>query len=381
MLSEATKLDWIETESEIEALIKEAELIKKYRPKYNYLMRDDKSYFFVGVTREKFPRIFITHQPKNLQTANFIGPFTNGGALKSTLRLLRKVFPYCTCRKPHKRLCLNTEIGRCLGCCCLKQNVATNKRSLVSCNLRYRGNIRGLTLILCGKKQNLLADFKKQMREAARREDFEKAAKLRDQVAGVENVFAHRWVLENKLHGWYLDWRKVEENIQKLLGINKKISRVEGYDISNISGKEATGSMVVFINGRPVKSEYRKFKIKTVHQINDVGMLREVVQRRLKHAEWSYPDLMLIDGGRPQLNAVITALKFSVFSFQFSKPFVTALAKREEELYTENRAQPIKLSTLPSETAFFFQRIRDEAHRFAKKYHHKLREVSYRAPR
>jgi len=118
MLEEATRLQIIKTDSEVEALIKEAELIKRYRPKYNALMRDDKTYFFVGVTREAFPKIFVTHQPVPKVRARYLGPFTSGTAVQGTLKLLRRVFPYCTCKRPHKRPCLNAELGRCLGYCC-----------------------------------------------------------------------------------------------------------------------------------------------------------------------------------------------------------------------------------------------------------------------
>ena len=388
MLQEATKLDWIETESEIDALLKEAEFIKKYRPKYNVLMRDDKNYFYVGVTLEEFPRIFITHQPQKVQSPklkikSYIGPFTSGAALKTVLKLLRKIFPYCTCKKPHRRFCLNAAMGRCLGCCCLK-NVTTIKRPLDSCNIRYQENIKNLVAVLSGRKKNLLKVLRKQMREAVNTQEFEKAAKFKDQAIGLENIFGHRQALEVRPSRGSLtsqDWNKIAFSIQTLLEIKRKISRVEGYDISNISGTEATGSMVVFIDGKPAKSEYRKFKIKTVSGSNDVSMLKEVIRRRLAHPEWSYPDLMLMDGGKPQLNAALATLKLEIRNLKSEIPKVMALAKREEELYTENRKTPIKLNTLPRDTKYFFQRVRDESHRFAKKYHHKLREILYREPR
>ena len=164
-----------------------------------------------------------------------------------------------------------------------------------------------------------------------------------------------------------------------MLKTEKKISRVEGYDISNISGTEATGSMVVFANGRPAKSEYRKFKIKTVRGANDVAMHYEVMRRRLAHREWPYPDIIVMDGGKPQLHAAVAALRVPRSKNQESRGIVlTALAKREEELYIEGRAMPVRLDSLSRDAMHFFQRVRDESHRFAKKYHHKLREMSYR---
>lgn len=209
------------------------------------------------------------------------------------------------------------------------------------------------------------------MRQAAKLREFERAAILRDQMLGLENIFSHP--LMPVLRSPRASWPKIEKIIQAVTGAKKKISRVEGYDISNISGTAATGSMVVFVNGIPEKSEYRKFKIKTVRQISDVDMLKEVVGRRLAHKEWQYPDLMVIDGGKPQLNVVRSVIT----SNQLLIIKLAALAKREEELYIEGRAKPILLSTLPTEAAFFFQRVRDESHRFATRYHHKLREKEF----
>ena len=410
MLEEAKNLQIIETESEVEALIKEAELIKKHLPKYNVLMRDDKNYFYIGFTKEVFPRILITHQldtrpksqipnPKSQTKSkiqklkheiNYMGPFTDGGALKITLRLLRRIFPYCTCKELHKRPCLNAEIGRCSGFCCLKRGQSQTARGLLQTEASsknqeaiYKKNIKNVTEILSGKKRQLLSQLKREMRETSKKQEFEKAAVLRDQIQGLENIFAHRLILKSRSPAGDRDFTTLENLLQTILQIQKQISRIEGYDISNISGHEATGSMVVFVkkpNGYfPDKSQYRKFKIKTVHQISDVDMIHEVVLRRLAHLEWRYPDLIIIDGGKQQLSTTLNAIRqFSILNFKFSKPIITALAKKEEELYTENRRFPIKLKKQPKEILHLFQRIRDESHRFAKKYHHKLREQKYK---
>src|SRR3990167_1179554 len=414
---------WRKNYSEkVRLMMKEAELIKKYHPKYNILMRDDKHYFYVGITREEFPRIFITHQPQTsikypvssikdknrplntkylILNTKYVGPFTSGTALHSTLRLLRRIFPYCICEINHKRPCLNSQIGRCPGCCCIQENVATNKRPLVSCNIQYRENIKNIIAVLEGRRRKILAELKREMRSAAKRHKFEEAAKLRDQIAGLKNIFEHRRPLEARLPrgsrtSTTVRWRKIEQILQSLLGTKNKISRVEGYDISNISGTDATGSMVVFINGVPAKSEYRKFKVKSVTGANDIAMHKEVMRRRLAHPEWQYPDLMVIDGGKAQLNAAIIAMTdrpktLNTGCFSVQHPVLTdsfrtvckhillvALAKREEELYIERKSTPIRLKKMPPEVMHFFQHIRDESHRFAKKYHHKLREIKYR---
>src|SRR3989338_5253242 len=352
MLAEATKVDWIETGSEIDALIKEAELIKAYITKYNILMRDDKNYFCVGITKEKFPRIFITHQPfasaQRQKIKEYIGPFTSGAALKSTLRLLRSVFPYCTCTEVHKRPCLNSEIGHCPGYCCFQpaqsSNIlhpptqAENVGTLEVNGKEYRKNIRGIIAVLCGRKKKLLAGLKREMREASKRREFEKAAKVRDQVLGLENIAGHSVLTNRELMQRPHDWSKIQKNLEIILGI--KVSRAEGYDISNISGTEATGSMVVFTEGRPDKDQYRKFKIGTVAEPNDIAMHKEVIKRRLQHPEWKFPDLMLIDGGKAQLNAALSVVKSSGLRIK-----VASLAKREEELYIEGKNLPIKLAS------------------------------------
>ena len=403
---EATSLDWIEVSSEIEALIREALFIKEHLPKYNILMRDDKNYFYVGITREEFPKIFVTHQSQQqgqitnnksqitkskrkattyyLQPTTYVGPFTSGSALRATLRILRRIFPYCTCFTPHKRPCLNSQIGRCPGFCCSKSQ---NQELGIRNHEEYKKNIKNITAVLSGKRTRLLTQLKKEMREAVKKQEFEKAAELRDSVAGLENVFEHKGVIEeaqiNHRHsrtfaGHRARWTKIEQTIQTILNSDTPITRVEGYDISNISGTSATGSMVVFINGLPEKSEYRKFKIKTIHQPSDVDMHREVMRRRLGHPEWPYPELMVIDGGKPQLNAVEKALQESGIRNQELGMKIVGLAKREEELYIEGRNVPVRLDSLPPDVMFFFQHVRDESHRFAKKYHHKLREISYK---
>lgn len=407
LLTDATTLEWIQTESEIDALLKEAELIKQYVPKYNIAMRDDKNYFYAGITKEEFPRIFLTHQPntriknqnspprrihgcypskakqlafnsriKNvkkthnskflIQDSIYVGPFTSGIALKTALRLLRKVFPYCTCKIKHKRPCLNAEIERCPGYCCILNSGLHIK---VKNQNGYRKNIKNIIAILCGKRKRLLTELKLEMRDTAKKQEFERATQLRDQIAGIENIFQHK-IIMSETKNFKTTWSKIRKDIQNILNTIKNISRVEGYDISNISGTKATGSMAVFIDGMPAKSEYRKFRIKTVHQPSDVDMLKEVIRRRIRHTEWQFPDLMLIDGGKPQLNAVNSIIR--------NRIPLAALAKKEEELYIKNRVLPIRLSILPQSTAFFFQRVRDESHRFAKKYHHKLREISLR---
>ena len=425
MLVEATSLRIIRAASEIEALLKEAELIKKWRPRYNVLMRDDKSYFYVAITKEIFPRIFVTHQPfkeriesrekrlgKGGQRANprsilyslpphYIGPFTDGGALYTTLKLLRRIFPYCTCKETHKRPCLASQIGKCLGICCLRQDAFELKRIGIreqkKLKIRYRRNVKNIQEILNGKKSRLENTLTRLMKSAVRKEQYEKAAIFRDQIFGLEGIFEHRSALRAPQECY--PWPMVESALQKTLNIAGPIHRIEGYDISNISGTEATGSMVVFSNGSANKKEYRKFRIKSVSGSNDVAMHQEVIRRRFNHPEWTLPDIIVIDGGKPQLNAVLKVirslppspyppktsnrfddLKFGRSGktrFSLSPPFVTALAKREEILFREH-GSAIRLKQREPSLLHLFQRIRDESHRFARAYHHELRKQKYR---
>lgn len=403
--SEADTLEWQETSSEVAALILEAELIKRHLPKYNVLLRDDKSYYYVVLTREQYPRIRVVHKTHLADTdkkfGRAIGPFTSGTALFGTLRMLRRIFPYCTCKEPHKRPCINAQIGRCPGFCCEKNNFSIIGIGDQSQRQKdYRAHIAHIIGVLSGKRTRILSRLKREMRTASARRDFERAARLRDQMAGLENVFSHRHTFDGEYRRHIprkRSWQKIKKEIQSILNTQKHISRVEGYDISNISGGAATGSMVVFIDGNPAKSEYRKFKIKTITGANDVAMHAEAMRRRLAHPEWGMPDLLLIDGGLPQLHAVQSVLRPD-----HKNILLTALAKREEELYIDpvgsktqkasadaplahrtshgvaGREKPVRLDSLSRDTMLFFQHVRDESHRFAKKYHHKLREISYR---
>lgn len=386
---QAESLETIVLTSEIEALIKEAELIKKYQPPFNVLMRDDKNYSSVAITREEFPKIFITHQPfrsefkKNIggksvmPPARYLGPFTHAAALKTVLNMLRRTYPYCTCKTPHARACLSSQIGKCPGYCCLK-----NASPTLDQRKQYAERIKHIVSLLTGKKKNVVRDLKRQMTLAAREERFEDAIRMRSELESIEDIFAHRLHLSDKgaIRTPNDNWIAIEKNIRGILGISSPlVTRVEGYDISNISGTSASGSMVVFRDGKPDKSAYRMFRIKTVHQISDVDMLKEVFRRRLSHPEWPMPELIIVDGGKPQLGAALSI----IFLMQPSLYHRTVgLAKREEELFIPGRSASVRLDGLPDPTAFFFQRVRDESHRFAKRYHHKIREITLRrAPR
>jgi len=387
MLNQVKHIGFIKTDSEIEALILEANLIKKYQPKYNVVWRDDKNYFFVGITNEDFPRIFWTHQTKlkpktyNLKPI-YVGPFVDGKALKETLKILRKVFPYRSCRILPKRACLWYHLGRCPAPCLLKsalmKQIGRNQISTIQ--KESQKNVRNLMRILQGKKFQVLKNLKKEMREASKIQNFEKATKIRDQIWALERVISHA-----KIFNWLESttsrirrspnsyvWKKTERELKKILKIGKKISRIEAYDVSNIQGQEATGSMVTFIKGLPDKNFYRRFKIKIAGKPNDIAMIEEVLSRRLKHLEWGLPNLILIDGGKAQLNASVKILNQHK-SAKSAAISVISLAKKKNELFIEGKKEPILLKSLPREIFNLILQLRDEAHRFAITYHKKLR--------
>ncbi len=381
-ISQISKIGFLKTASEIEALVLEANLIKKYQPKYNVLWRDDKNYFYVGVTQEDFPRIFITHQKKAKDI--FIGPFVDGNALKQSLKVLRKVFPFRSCNVLPKHPCLWRQLGRCPAPCQTKSALADQLPSFKKeMEKECQKNAGNLIKILQGKRKQVLHNLKKEMKILSRNQDFEKAGRIRDQIKSLDKVLAHA-----NIFGFiYLDKPAVDVDpqriLKRILNIKKSARRIEAYDVSNIQGKEATGSMVVFINGKPDKNKYRRFRIRgkfTSYRPapfqrseagagpNDTAMIKEMLSRRFNRPEWSYPDLILIDGGKAQLNAGRESTK------KLKIPII-ALAKRNNELFIEGRKKPLLLKSLPRETFNLLLRLRDEAHRFALEYHRKLRKI------
>jgi excinuclease ABC subunit C len=374
-LDKVEKIGYIKTDSEIEALILEANLIKKIKPKFNVLWKDDKNYFFVAITKEDFPRVFITHQLKpetcSLK-AEFIGPFVDGKALKKTLKFLRKIFPFRSCKKIPKRPCLWYQLERCPGPCQinLKSQIPNLKSFRSKIKRVCQRNAENLIKILKEGKIPIFKKLKKEMKKAAKEEKFEEAARLRDQIFALEKVFEHSKVFE-EIKPKALNWSEIEEKLKKIFKYEGRISRIESFDVSNIRGKMATGSMVTFVKGVPEKKFYRKFKIKFERIPNDIGMLKEILERRFKHLEWGLPDLILVDGGKGQLKCAIET-KNQRLDIKNIK--IAALAKKKNELFVEGKKEPISLKSLPREISNLFLKLNKEAHRFAISYHRKLRE-------
>jgi excinuclease ABC subunit C len=354
-IDKVDKIGYLETGSEIEALVLEANLIKKYQPKFNVVWRDDKNYFYVAIKKDKCPVIYITHQ-KN-ESAEYVGPFVEGTALKKTLRFLRRVFPYYSTAKHPKNKCTYCHLGLCPG---------------PNPDLKdYKKNIKKLILILKGKRSAVLNSLKKDMKQLSKENKFEEAGKIRDRIYNLQQVMAHTRVIEpNKIEN-NDSWQKTQRILQGLTGLNKEISRIECYDVSNIQGKSATGSMAVFIDGKSDKNQYRKFHMNIEGKPNDIAMLQETLQRRFTHQEWKYPEIILIDGGIAQLNI---AIKTKNDKTETKNIKVISIAKRNKDLYIEGKQQPILLKTLPREIYNLILQLDDEAHRFAIAYHKKLRK-------
>lgn len=488
MVPQIAKIEFIITNTETEALILEANLIKKYKPKYNVLLKDDKKYPYFLITDEEYPRILIVRKHNiNLEKGKYFGPYTDGRAMYSTLELLKKLFPLKQCKSPKfkDRPCIYYHLHKCSAPC---QKLITSDD--------YKKIINNVELFLSGNRLLLVEELKKEMQHYASLKEFEKAARYRDSYFDVkktietqkivyENTKINRDVIsvtnsggicavsllvirngrltdkkdfeltadkfntEEEISYAFLgeyysitkdipkeiiiptknneltaikNWlseikgspvkiiteisdsnkdiielakknsdfyheklklskmKEISENYNKVGAyISEKLSlprfpyRAECYDISHIQGTNTVASMVVFINGLPAKSEYRKFKIKTTEgKPDDFKSMKEVLTRRLARLDdKNFPDLVIIDGGKGQLSAVMSIVK----ELGIKGLNVVSLAKREEEIFVPNQSKPV-IFTKNSEQLYFFQRIRDEAHRFAITYHRKLREKS-----
>jgi excinuclease ABC subunit C len=470
MVSYVDQVDYIITSSEMEALILENNLIKQYKPPYNIRLRDDKTYPYILVTRERYPTLTVTRRME--EEGEYFGPYTSTQALRAVIHVIRRRFKIRSCKGDPSRFrnaCLNYHIGLCSAPCINDSE---------SFRRQYLESVKEAVRVLNGDSKEIIDSLKEEMFQMAAEMNFEKAALLRDQIWALEKVtekqyavsdrridadifalfsvkskytvvvlFVRRGILigledfdienpgEEDILGAFVtafyrngnpapslilvnqeikdkqlieEWltsrsqKRVEikypkrgdlkklldiaeknamerfsqkvvniddplKSLQEILGLSKVPEVIEGYDISNIRGKTAVGSMVVFRNGLPDKSSYRKFRIKTVEGPNDYAMLQEVIWRRLDNEDWGLPDLMLIDGGLGQVGAVKEVLDSKGLDIP-----VIGLAKREEVIWFPE-GNNLRLSRR-SQALKLLQKIRDEAHRFAVKYHHQLRE-------
>jgi len=363
-LEKIARIDYILVDSEFEALLLEASLIKKYTPRYNIRLKDDKSPLYIKITDEEFPRVYPARK-----TEGGFGPYPSAKTVRLVLKYLRRIFPYRSCKKLPRKPCLYFDLNLCKAVC-VNQSPEDKKE--------YQKTIFRLKNLLSQKSQKVINDLNKEMRKKAEKEDFLGAKEIKEKILQIEYLFKKRHLPEEYLKdpNLILNLRKEELwELEKILGLKKEIVRIEGFDISNLAGKMATGGMVVFINGEPDKSFYRRFKIKITQKKDDISMMREVIFRRLKHPEWNLPDLILVDGGKGQIKACMDSLK----NLGLEIP-VIGLAKRWETVMIPRGEKGIikfKEIKLPinSPALNLLKRIRDESHRFARNYHLKLRKI------
>lgn len=377
MVQTASSLTWQETNTDIEALIIESQSIKRLRPRFNITMRDDKQYFYVAFTDEDFPRLILTHQltPRaaRITYREVIGPFTESAPLKSTLRVLRRLFPYCTCKTKHNIRCLNSYIGNCPGYCCLKGPIENSKLKIKN----YHKNIRAIRDILTGKRSTLINKMKKEMKSAGKNHDLERAMYIQNQIERVQRVFDNAQInaANQRLVPWHhgaLSQMAIE------FGLATASPRIEGYDVANIMGQYATGVMVTFIDGQADNKKYRLFNIKSVG--GDTAMLNETITRRLTHPEWPLPDLIIVDGGKNQLNAAIKAISKAGLTIpvialtkndRHQSNHIVYRAPRNVSTDIRDTFHVKRLSDLPRQLADLIIHVDAEAHRFAIKHYRK----------
>lgn len=373
MVGQITSIETIKTGSEFEALLLEARLIKKNQPKYNVIARDDKHPLYIKITTEDYPKI-TTVRREDDKKSTYFGPFPSSRTVRDTLRYLRHIFPFCTDKRLRKKPCFYSFIGLCNPCPNVIEQLPDQDKQ--SEKKKYRNNLNTIKRMLSGKSTSVLQELAKQMEKYAKSEEYYKAAEVKKQLEQLRYLISPRFspslYMENP--NLYSDLREKElDSLAKILEINRP-TRIEGYDISNISGQEATGSMVVFTDGEKDANNYRRFKIKTKNTPDDFHMMHEMLTRRLRHDEWDMPDLFLIDGGAGQVSTALSALK----ERGVTAPLV-GLAKRFEEIIVpiekENELE-FKTIRIPigSPALSLLQRIRDEAHRYARSYHHLLRK-------
>lgn len=359
LVKEISDTDWIVVDTEMDALFLESEMIKRYMPKWNILLRDDKTVSYVRIDmKSEVPYVTMTRNPEG-DNAEYIGPFYAKRTVSDALRILRKVFPYYI--KPYDgKKSLDTDLG-------LTPGIEIGKCTPAE----YKKNLKKLIRYLNGERKNLLRDLEVQMKEEAAVGNFEEAAILRNQLFGLKEL--RKKIVFSDKEFMDISSDQALKQLKELLGLENPPRRIEGYDISHQSGKDVVGSMVVFINGASDRKEYRKFKLRS-QKNDDTGNLREVIERRLRHKEWEYPDLIILDGGEGQVNAVKELL---------SEANIPVIGRNKSGDHTKNADVNIVIPgkgifeiNPESHVAKLIARIDEESHRFAITYHRLLKSKS-----
>ena len=357
LVKNIANIKFIKVFSEFEATLLEAQLIRDHQPFFNQQSKDDKSPIYIKITNDKIPLIQTTRIQKPQKGVFLKGPFPSSKTTRDILKITRRIFAYCHHKNPQKP-CLFVH----LGLCSYPYESSLAKQQYVT-------NIKRIKKLLLGKSRELIKELNKDMSKFSKNQKYEEADEIKKKISQLEflstNYHAPRDFLDQPTLVDDISLVKLK-SLKEVLNLSKIPRRIECYDISNISGKLAAGSMVTFINGQKDKDEYRRFKIKLSKRANDYQMLKEVLSRRFKNG-WQMPDLIIIDGGKGQLNSVLSVINSLKLTIS-----VISLAKKFEEIYTPDRILPIKL-TKDSPARQLAQEIRDEAHRFAISYHRLLR--------
>jgi excinuclease ABC subunit C len=363
-------IDFLPADTEVDALLLEARLVKDIQPRFNVDLKDDKTFPYLQIRmREPFPRVEFTRTPRR-RGVKLYGPFTSAKSLRAALQVLQRIFKFRTCaldidpedqRWRWFRPCILHSINQCTAPC----NFRVSQED-------YRRQIRALRLVLEGKKARLLREMDQAMQEASAALQFEKAARLRDEMDALRKLSLRGDVDRDvQPEVFQINPKKGLVGLRKILGLAKTPRTIEGVDIAHLGGDETVASLVNFIDGLPFKPGYRRFRIKSVAGVDDFASIREVVTRRfrrLAREEEIFPDILLIDGGKGQLNAALDAFRL----LGIEPPCLISLAKREEEIYRPGEAELLHLSRHAAALRLL-QYVRDEAHRFAQHYHHILR--------
>lgn len=377
LVAQIETLQIIETLSEFEALILEAELIKKHKPKYNIALKDDKSYLYIVIRSEDvdlngkkviLPKLMAARKADLLENDTYFGPFPGSQNARYVIRTIRRILPYRDCSitkfDKYKKLgspCLYGHLGLCQAPCIGRVSPK-----------EYISDINKIKKLLSGKSHSLLRSWEKQMRYHSKNQRFEEAAKFRDSISKFNYVRQDFKSAGKYLDNPYLVQDTREQSLKELMTVIPSLKdlprRIECYDISNISGKDSVGSMVVSIDGEITKREYRRFKVRSKATPDDFAMMEEVLTRRLRQ-DWDVPDLIVVDGGKGQVSAAIAAMT----KLNVDIPLIGLAKKFETIVYFED-SEFVEIVLPRDNTGLqLLQRLRDEAHRFAQAYHHKLR--------
>jgi excinuclease ABC subunit C len=371
LVREIADIDFLESETEVDALLLEARLVKDIRPKYNVDLKDDKTFPYLQIrVREDYPRVEFTRSPRR-RGVKLYGPFTSASSLRAAIQVLQRILKFRTCNLDIEtadekwrwfRPCILHSIRQCTAPC----NFHVTPEE-------YRKQIRQLRLVLEGKKARLFREMEAEMKEASASLRFEKAARIRDDMTALRNLSLRGRIDKDvQPEAFVMNPKKGVHGLKQVVHLSQLPRVIEGIDIAHLGGAEAVASLVQFIDGLPFKPGYRRFRIKSVGGIDDYAAIREVVTRRyrrLQREEGVFPDIILIDGGKGQLSAAAEALR----ALFIEPPCLISLAKREEEVFRLDAEEPLRLSRA-SAALRLLQYIRDEAHRFAQHYHHLLRQ-------